>query len=176
MSRASRTRTHATNATNATDTTSMTDLQSPEDARAVATFLRLLAKRVEGDPIFATHVAAALRESGLLSALPAANLEAPSRARAGRRATKAEAPLHDAAVADGVASPDPYALLRVHGEDGLRAALEALDLSTLRVIVRTHRLDPARISARWTTRDRVIGLIVAQVQARANHGKAFSRV
>ncbi|MGZ3600221.1 MAG: hypothetical protein ACXWQ5_11030 [Ktedonobacterales bacterium] len=170
MSRASRTRPHAT------DATPPADLQPPDDARAVAAFLRSLARRVEGDPVFATHIAAVLRESGLLTALPTANLEAASRAGAGRRAAKAEAAFHDAAVPDAAASPDPYALLRAHGEAGLRTALEALDLSSLRAIVRSHRLDPARISARWTTRDRVIGLIITQVQARANLGKAFSRV
>ncbi len=173
-SRASRTRTPAT------DTTLPADIQAPEDARAVAAFLRLLAKRVEGDAAFAAHVAAALRESGLLRTMPDANLEAPStsttRARGGRRAAKAATALHDAGAADGEAAPDPFALLRAHGEAGLRSALEALDLTALRAIVRTHRLDPARISARWTTRDRVIGLIVTQVQARANHGKAFSRI
>jgi hypothetical protein len=173
MSRASRTR------TTATDTTLPADIQAPEDARAVAAFLRLLAKRVEGDPAFAAHVAAALRESGLLRAMPDVNLDAPPRARAsgGRRTAKAAIALHEAGAADGqAAAPDPFALLRAHGEAGLRSALEALDLMSLRAIVRTHRLDPARISARWTTRDRVIGLIVTQVQARANHGKAFSRI
>ncbi len=170
-SRASRTRTPAT------DTTLLADIQAPEDARAVAAFLRLLAKRVEGDAAFAAHVAAALRESGLLRAIPDGHLEAPpSRASGGRHAAKAATARHDAATADGEAPPDPFALLRAHGEAGLRSALEALDLIALRAIVRTHRLDPARISARWTTRDRVIGLIVTQVQARANHGKAFSRI
>ncbi|HEY8322936.1 MAG TPA: hypothetical protein VIG77_00485 [Ktedonobacterales bacterium] len=50
------------------------------------------------------------------------------------------------------------------------------DLPTLRAIVRERRLDPARISARWTARERVISLIVDQVKARANHGQAFRRV
>jgi hypothetical protein len=60
--------------------------------------------------------------------------------------------------------------------EGLRAALSALQLPALRVIVRERRLDPARISARWTARERVISLIVDQVKARANHGHAFERV
>jgi hypothetical protein len=67
-------------------------------------------------------------------------------------------------------------VLRVSGEVGLRATLDALELVTLRQIVRAHRLDPARISARWTVRERVIALIVDQVKARANHGKAFARI
>ena len=162
MSRVSRSRTAVT------DTTQTGDMQSQEDGRAIAAFLRLLAKRVEGDAIFAAHVAAALRESGLLHAVPDASLDMPPKANS-RRTARTD-------TADGEAAPDPFAVLRTHGEAGLRAALDALDLATLRAIVRAHRLDPARISARWTTRDRVIGLIVTQVQARANHGKAFSRV
>jgi len=66
--------------------------------------------------------------------------------------------------------------MRDQGEEGLRATLAALDLMALRQIVRTHRLDPARISARWTTRERVIALIIDQVRARLNHGRSFERV
>ena len=67
-------------------------------------------------------------------------------------------------------------MLRKDGEDGLRAQLAQLDVAALRQIVRAHRLDPARISARWTATDRVIALIVEQVRARANHGRAFERL
>jgi hypothetical protein len=71
---------------------------------------------------------------------------------------------------------DPFALLRDRGEAHLRTHLAALDLPALRQIIRVHRLDPARISARWTNRERLVALIVDQVRARADHGKAFSRV
>jgi hypothetical protein len=67
-------------------------------------------------------------------------------------------------------------LLRVHGEQALRATLDGLDLASLQRIVRAHHLDPHRVSARWSARERVIGLIVEQVRARAQHGKAFERV
>jgi hypothetical protein len=67
-------------------------------------------------------------------------------------------------------------LLREGGESGLRAALAGLDLASLRQLVRTHRLDPNRVSARWSAHERVVALIVDQVRARANHGKAFARV
>lgn len=73
-------------------------------------------------------------------------------------------------------APDPFAVMRAQGENGLRAALDALDLGALRQIVRAHRLDPARISARWANRERVIALIVDQTRARLNHGRAFERV
>jgi len=71
---------------------------------------------------------------------------------------------------------DPFALWRTQGEDALRDALNGLDLAALRALVRTHRLDPARVASRWTARDRVIALIMTQVKARLNHGRAFERV
>lgn len=141
------------------------------EARAVSAFLRALAARAEVDVALAGQIAAALRESGLL----------PDDAPTGGRGKTAENPRNrtlganrlDATPAD---APDPFVVLRERGEPGLRAALEEMDLTTLRQIVRAHRLDPARISARWTVRERVVTLIVDQVRARANHGKAFSRI
>ncbi len=58
----------------------------------------------------------------------------------------------------------------------MRTVLEAQNVTTLRALIRSHRLDPARISARWTAPDRLIALIVQQVRASANIGKAFARV
>lgn len=129
----------------------------------VSAWLRALAQRAEADPTFAAQLAAALAESGLAGQ--------PPRAGKGRRASTTSA-----ATPEAPAPPDPFTVYRAQGEAGLRATLETLDLATLRVIVRTHRLDPARISARWTARDRVIRLIVEQVRARANHGRAFERI
>jgi len=71
---------------------------------------------------------------------------------------------------------DLYGLLRAEGDETLRARLSTLTPTELHGVIRTHRLDPARISARWTSAARLIDLIVAQVRARADHGKAFSRV
>jgi len=141
------------------------------DGRAVSVFLRALAARAEADPALARQIAAALRESGLL----------PDDESAVQRAVSAEKPHGQKTGAHAVdiattGAPDPFVVLREHGEAGLRAALEALDLVALRQVVRAHRLDPARISARWTARERVVALIVDQVRARADHGKAFSRV
>ena len=62
----------------------------------------------------------------------------------------------------------PFAVLRESGEPGLQQALAALDLASLKAIVRAYRLDPARISARWTAPERIIELIVEQAQARLN--------
>lgn len=143
--------------------------QPPADTSAAA-FLRALAQRAEADPAFATQLRAALDESGLTSeqgvaqSTPAKGARARGVARAGAAAPAGEAP------------PDPFTIYRTQGEERLRATLDGLDLAVLRAIVRAHRLDPARISARWTARERVAALIVDQVKARANHGRAFERI
>lgn len=134
-------------------------------AEAAGKLLRELAERAERDPEFGAQVAAAVRASGLLDVAQAP--EAP-------RAKSAATPKHARADADEM--PDPFHLFRQHGDAGLRSQLEQLDIAALRQIVRAHRLDPARTSARWTNRDRVVALIVGQVRARSNHGRAFERV
>ncbi len=135
---------------------------------SVAAFLRELARQAESDSAFATHLRTALTKSGLLDAQadPSRSLApAKPRARTTQRST-----------ASAETTPDPFGIYRGQGEEALRATLDALDLATLRAIVRTHRLDPARISARWSARDRVITLIIEQVRARYNHGRAFERI
>lgn len=148
-----------------------------EDAAAVSAFLRSLADRVQADSAFASQVHAALQESGLLTTatadVPAPVVPGPRPRRSAHAGSAGVAPVTKSAA---ILALDPFSVLRERGEPGLQASLESLDLLSLRQIVRTHRLDPARISARWTARDRVIALIVDQVRARANHGKAFSRV
>ena len=133
---------------------------------ALAAFLRALADRAERDEVFARGIAAALAESGLL---PPARAPRP-------RATASRAPTSATRAGAGAAALDPFAALRAGGEEGLRAALGAVEVAELHRMVRTHRLDPARISVRWSSRERLIELIVTQARARASHGQAFSRV
>jgi hypothetical protein len=130
---------------------------------AIGAFLRALAVRAERDHAFAQGVAEALAESGLLVA-PRARRASP------RPATRAREP------GARTETLDPFAALRAGGESGLRVALEAVEVAALHAIVRAHRLDPARISARWSSRERLVELIVAQARARASHGQAFSHV
>lgn len=135
----------------------------------VVSFLRALAERAERDQQFAATLADCLAESGLLDkrvdGAPGAQRPARSRRAPG------------AGGGDGRAAPlDPFAYWRTQGEVATQAALDALDLVQLRAIVRAHRLDPARVSARWAARDRVVALIMEQVKARLNHGRAFERV
>jgi hypothetical protein len=140
-----------------------------DDAEAAARLLRELADWAERDPAFGTQLAEAVRSSGLLDTTsPQSSATASPRKK----------PANDAKRLAATASIllDPFHVLRKDGEDGLRAQLAQLDIAALRQIVRAHRLDPARISARWTATDRVITLIVEQVRARANHGRAFERL
>jgi hypothetical protein len=129
--------------------------------------MRDLAERAERDPDFGMQLAEAVRSSGLLDATPPQPPPLPRKKSVGgaKRQTSTTAGLLD-----------PFHVLRQQGRDALRAQLEYLDLASLRQIVRAHRLDPARISARWTATDRVITLIVDQVLARANHGRAFEHL
>lgn len=142
-----------------------------DDAEAAARLLRELAERAERDPVFGIQLAEAVRSSGLLDTTSPQLSELPSASTRKKPASGAKRPT--AATAE---FPDPFQVLRKDGEDGLRAQLARMDIAALRQIVRAHRLDPARISARWTATDRVIALIVDQVRARANHGRAFERL
>jgi hypothetical protein len=139
------------------------------DFAAVARFLRGLADRVEHDPAFAQQIAALLIEAGLL---PGA-----ARATPRKRAANATVALpREAGAATEAAGLDIFGLLREQGEAGLRARLGALGAGELHEVIRTHRLDPARISTRWTSQARLVDLVIAQVRARADHGKAFARL
>jgi hypothetical protein len=138
------------------------DKVSAVTAAAIGAFLRALAERAERDGAFAQGLAVALEESGLL-----VGKGRRAAARTNARAAKAAAPMEVL---------DPFATLRGGGEVALRAALAAVEVTTLHGIVRAYRLDPARISARWTARERLVELIVTQVRARASHGQAFARV
>ena len=136
-----------------------------DEAEAAGKLLRELAERAERDPAFGVQIAEAVRASGLLDG---SRQPPPIKKK----------PAHSVKHTPGAALdiPDPFQVLRQHGEDELRAQLALLDIASLRQIVRAHRLDPARISARWMATDRVIALIVEQVRARANHGRAFERI
>jgi hypothetical protein len=135
-----------------------------EDAVALAAFLRRLADAVECDSVLAERLVSIVGESGL---------DLPIEARAAHHR-------HGGALLPAAGStdlpPDPFALLRERGDDGLRSELARLDAPALRAIIRRHRLDPARISARWTARERLVMLIADQVRARSGHGRAFEHV
>jgi hypothetical protein len=134
------------------------------ETKAVGSFLRSLASRVESDAALALQIQGALEESGLLERREPAGGRKEKKAQVRNPAAPAATPL------------DPFRILREHGEKELREALETVGLDDLHAIVRTYRLDPARISSRWTRRERIVELIVTQVIAQASYGRAFSRV
>src|SRR5579859_2336310 len=134
-----------------------------EDAARVSVFLRALADRAEREPRFASALLADLEESGLLTRTTARRTGATTRKPRQAREERSQA-------------LDPVAIWRSQGEDALRRALDGLELMDLLAVVRAQRLDPARVSSRWTARERVITLIMDQVKARMNHGRAFERV
>jgi hypothetical protein len=137
-----------------TDTTGNKPLTN--EAQALVETLRTMASQVEADPALAARLMAG-------TAIKSEH-EAPT-------------PAPPRAARELVAPPlDPFAALRQSGEEGLQQELASLDLASLKAIVRAYRLDPARISARWTAPERIIELIVEQAQARLNHGRAFERV
>ncbi|HEX9035539.1 MAG TPA: hypothetical protein VF808_00955 [Ktedonobacterales bacterium] len=137
----------------------------------VGRFLRSLAARAERDPHLASVIAASLREAGLLAGpLELASGARPSAPRRGRATSKA-------ALGEATrAALDPFEIWRSEGEEGLRRALAEATLSELRAVVKAHRLDPARVSSRWTVSERVATLIFDQVKARMRHGRAFERI
>jgi hypothetical protein len=146
------------------------------EAHLVGTFLRNLAVQAETNSDLAREIQTALRESGLLASNEQPRKERAIKARHDKR-NQAKEPGNP--EGEDVTSPipvDPFRVLRDQGEKGLQDALEPLDLAELRALVRRHRLDPARISARWSQRERVIQLIVTQVRAYAAYGTAFSHV
>jgi hypothetical protein len=144
---------------------------SEAEQATVAAFLRGLAQQAEADATFAARLHAVARECGLLDMAPGGEKSPTRRTRAAKAPT-----VRERAAGPAPDPLNPFAVLREREEVGLRAALAPLGLSELRAIIRAHRLDSARVSARWTARERLVELIVDQVRARANHGRAFERV
>jgi hypothetical protein len=145
--------------------------ESGADLAAVARFLRGLAERVERDPAFGQQIAVLLAQAGLV---PDGIVAAPAPVK--RAAPRTRALTREEGAATEGACLDPFGVLREAGEEALRARLGALPATGLHDVIRTYRLDPARISVRWTSQPRLVELIVEQVRARADHGKAFARV
>lgn len=137
----------------------------------LAALFRGLADRAAADPAFAAELVKAAERADVPSATSGGKTPAtPARGKAGAADTPPSTPAgaHD--------ELDPFRVLREHGLEELTAQLRALDVAVLRRVVRHHRLDPARISARWTNRDKLVQLIVSQVRARQRRGHAFERI
>jgi hypothetical protein len=129
------------------DTSSDTEeTLSPEE---LARALRAMATELERDPALARRVAGAMRAPVVASPTEVADValdatdEQPS--QPALPAGKAFKPrlVTGAAPALGTGIPDPFALRKQLGEEGLRDALADLRLGTLRAIVREYKLDPS---------------------------------
>lgn len=169
------------------------NVPADESAPSVVAMLRAVATNIERDPILAQAVGQMLRqpretastddglpgshtEHVLVPAVPNEPAGKSAKPRAATRSSRASSADQDAATRASGPAVDPFAALREQGEIGLLQQLGSLDLTALRAVIRAHRLDPARISARWTSCERLVELIVEQVRARARLGRAFERV
>ena len=94
------------------------------ETTGIAAFLRALAAQAERDPAFARQLGDALYESGLVPAEPSAPV-LDHRSGKGRPSGKEGQTQTDQ-------PPDPFVVLRAGGEPAVHAALEGLDLATLR--------------------------------------------
>jgi len=69
--------------------------------------------------------------------------------------------------------PDVFEALQEKGDEEFKFWLRALDLPTLKAIVKQNGFDPARASQRWIDTDKFIALVHEQTQARLKRGSAF---
>ncbi len=175
------------------------DAQTPPPDKQLVQWLRALADAVESDPDLATRVTqgmAAPPEHSVAPEPPAIAQEITPTISAATATPPAVAPPTDApppveAIAPtlrhtrkssrfgpsvtgrpaelGTGVPDPFAVFARDGEEGLRRALEALRVGTLRAIIRAHDLDPAGKVGASATEKRLVTAIIAAVKRGTAH-------
>ena len=141
--------------------------------QTLARTLRAVAAELERDPALARRVASAIAADGPAPATPSAEASSahsdaapassapPTRAR--QRAARSFKPSLVTGVSPdlGPGIPDPFALARRLGPDGLRAALAELRRGTLRAIIREHGIAPVAQVAHITDDARLREIILA---------------
>lgn len=169
-----------TSATAADSSGSPSPSTGGEDAslspQTLARTLRAVAAELERDPALAHRVASAIAadtptsmpaprtRSAEASSAPSdaapASSTPPTRAR--QRAARAFTPSLVTGISPdfGPGIPDPFALARRLGPDGLRAALAGLRRGTLRAIIREHGIAPAAQVARLSDDARLREMIL----------------
>jgi len=70
-------------------------------------------------------------------------------------------------------APDVFAEFEAKGSEEFAFWLRALDLATLKAIVKMNGFDPSKITHRWKETDKFVPLIAEQVAARLKRGSAF---
>jgi hypothetical protein len=138
----------------------------PVSPETLARTLRAVADELERDPSLAQRVASAI--TGDAAAAAAAEEESANselaratRPHAARSFTPTIIPGISPDLGPGV--PDPFALARRLGMDGLRAALAELRRGTLRAMIREQGIAPAAQVARVTDDTRLREMILAAV-------------
>ena len=117
---------------------------APMRPDTLARALRAVATELERDPALARRVAAAVYNTPLAvqEAAPAASHIEDLAPPATIGQTFRPSIVTGIAPSLGSGVPDPFALRKRLGVDGLRDALESLRLGSLRAIIREHKLDP----------------------------------
>lgn len=69
--------------------------------------------------------------------------------------------------------PDVFSALKDKGEAEFAFWVRALDIPTLKAVIRTNGFDPAKASQRWTDPDKFVGLVIEQTVARLKRGSSF---
>lgn len=106
----------------------------------------LVAREAESNPAFAAELDA------ILAPLP-------------KPTAKAKGKVHPV--------PDIFAEFEAKGEEEFSFWLRALDLATLKAIVKENGFDPSKTAHRWKEADKFVPLIVEQTVARLKRGSAF---
>ena len=70
---------------------------------------------------------------------------------------------------------DPFRILSEEGPDALKARLSRLTQRELKVLIQDNRLDPSRLSAKWTDREKLVELAFDRLMSRSKHGSVFLR-
>ncbi len=146
----------------------------------LARTLRAVADELERDPALARRLAAAITPDQTLTTPPTAPTRAPADrpdvpadAEQPRKAKPRTPRAFTPSIITGVSPdlgpgiPDPFALARRLGPDGLRAALGDLRRGTLRAMIREHGIAPAAQVARIADDAKLRELILAAVASDA---------
>ena len=72
-----------------------------------------------------------------------------------------------------VAPIDAFKILREEGEDGLRKALESLELTELKAILLAYDLDRQRLVRKWKNKERLKEYIFERLVAQFKSGQVF---
>lgn len=122
---------------------------SKSEIKSVSQSLKRMATLIEKDPKFLAELEKWLNKYEI------------SNEKRGERTYK------DDSLIDAI---DVYANV---GLDGLRLALDKLEIPELRKIIMQTNLDPSKLSHKWKDKEKMIKLILERIAARATKGNAF---